>query len=354
MARYNANSAPFITDLLVELSTMGTADTLLGLLSDGHFHSGTDLGEKLGVSRTSIWKHIKTLDTEYGLDIQTVSGKGYRLANAIELLDKERIFSGLDAAAKKILASFEIKTVLDSTNHYLMQQDVRQSECGHVVLAEMQTAGRGRRGKTWVSPFAQNIYLSLLWHFDNSAINLSGVSLAVGVAVINVLQQKGVQDLALKWPNDIYWQGRKLGGILLELKGEAAGPCSMVVGLGLNVDMSREAADDIDQAWVDLNTISQQSNSASLNKISRNNMISELLMELLPTMQRYAQHGLKPFRSQWQQNDMLKDKSVTLLLPQQQRTGIARGIDEQGALLFESEGKLEAVYAGEVSLRLQS
>jgi len=320
--------------------------TLLELLSDGHFHSGTELGEKLGISRTAIWKHIKVLETDYALDVQAVQGKGYRLTKAIELLDEQKIVAGLVESAKALLAVLEIKTVLDSTNHFLMQQDLEQCGIGQVVLAEMQTAGRGRRGKIWVSPFAQNIYLSLLWGFDNVSLNLSGVSLAVGVAVVNALKKMGVDGLTLKWPNDIYWQGRKLGGILLELKGEAGGPCTMVVGLGLNVNMSRQAASDIDQAWIDLNTICHQ-------PLSRNRLVSELLSELLAAMQLYAQQGLKPFIAQWQQSDMLKDKPVTLLLPQQQRTGVARGIDEQGALLFESEGKIESVYAGEVSLRLR-
>lgn len=320
--------------------------TLLELLSDGHFHSGTELGEKLGISRTAIWKHIKVLETDYALDVQAVQGKGYRLSKAIELLDEQKIVAGLAESAKALLAALEIKTVLDSTNYFLMQQDLEQYGVGQVVLAEMQTAGRGRRGKIWVSPFAQNIYLSLLWGFDNASLNLSGVSLAIGVAVVSALKKMGVDGLTLKWPNDIYWQGRKLGGILLELKGEAGGPCTMVVGLGLNVNMSRQAASDIDQAWIDLNTICHQ-------PLSRNSLVSELLSELLAAMQLYAQLGLKPFIAQWQQSDMLKDKPVTLLLPQQQRAGIARGIDEQGALLFESEGKIEAVYAGEVSLRLR-
>jgi len=320
--------------------------TLLELLSDGHFHSGSVLGEKLGISRTAVWKHIKELEKDYGLDVQAVQGKGYRLSQAVELLNQQKIMDGLAESSKALLAKLEIKTVLDSTNNFLMQQDLVQYGRGQVLLAEMQTAGRGRRGKTWVSPFAQNIYLSLLWGFDNISLNLSGASLAMGVAVVKALTNIGVEGLSLKWPNDIYWQGRKLGGILLELKGEAGGPCAIVVGLGLNVSMSRQAADDIDQAWIDLNSISQQ-------QLSRNRLVSEILSELLPAMKQYAQQGLKPFIDQWQQRDMLKDKPVTLVLPQQQREGIARGINEQGALMFESEGNIEPVYAGEVSLRMR-
>jgi BirA family biotin operon repressor/biotin-[acetyl-CoA-carboxylase] ligase len=313
------------------------------LLSDGCFHSGTELGERLGISRTAIWKHIKQLETTYGLDVQAVQGKGYRLSQAIELLDEETIVNGLSDESSQLLNIIEVHPQLESTNRFLMQQtDTRVSR---VVLAEMQTAGRGRRGKSWVSPFGQNIYLSLLWHFDDVALNLSGVSLAVGVAVITALKKQGVDGLQLKWPNDIYWQGRKLGGILLELRGEAGGACDMVVGLGLNVKMSKQAAQDIDQAWVDLSTI-------TTGKVSRNALVSNILCELLPCMQLYSQQGLKPFLAAWQENDMLKDRPVSLLLHQQSRQGIARGVNEQGALMLEIDGNLEAVYAGEVSLRL--
>lgn len=325
---------------------MVTEHELLILLSDGRFHSGTELGEKLEISRTAIWKHIKQLETLYDLDVQAVQGKGYRLSRPVELLDDKAIIKALSEQAEKLLDVFEIHPLLDSTNRYLMQQGGRETRSGaHVVLAEMQTAGRGRRGKNWVSPFAQNIYLSLLWHFDDTTLNLSGVSLAVGVAVISALKQLGVNDLQLKWPNDIYYKGRKLGGILLELRGEAGGDCDMVIGLGINVSMSEQAGDEIDQAWIDIHSISD-------NKFSRNALVAAILSELLPGMQLYAQQGLAPFLKDWQNDDMLKDKPVTLMLHKHRREGIARGVNEQGALLFESEGKIEPLYAGELSLRL--
>ena len=171
------------------------------------------------------------------------------------------------------------------------------------------------------------------------------MSLAVGVAVTRALKQLGIQDLQLKWPNDIYYKGRKLGGILLELRGEAGGDCDVVVGLGLNVSMSQQAGADIDQAWVNIQSITDK-------KISRNTLVASILSELLPCMQLYSQQGLMPFLNDWQADDMLKDKPVTLLLHQHSRRGIARGVNEQGALLFESEGKIEPLYAGELSLRL--
>lgn len=325
---------------------MVTEHTLLVSLSDGHFHSGTELGEKLGISRTAVWKHIKQLETLYGLDVQAVQGKGYRLSKAIDLLNERLISSALSEPARDLLEVIEIHPQLDSTNRYLMQSGEKPGKgAAHVVLAEMQTAGRGRRGKSWVSPFAQNIYLSLLWRFDDAALNLSGVSLAVGVAVINALKQLGIEGLQLKWPNDIYYQGRKLGGILLELRGEAGGECDMVVGLGLNVSMSSEQGDDIDQAWTDIHSVSTE-------PLSRNTLVAAVLSELLPGMQLYSQKGLTPFLKDWQADDMLKDKPVTLLLHERRREGIARGVNDQGALLFESEGSIEPLYAGELSLRL--
>lgn len=320
---------------------------LLELLSDGYFHSGTELGDKLGISRTAIWKQIKRLETEYNLDVQAVQGRGYRLTHPVELLDEKRILDTLSSEAKVLLDVLEIHPQLDSTNRYLMQYGNRtKSHVAHVVLAEMQTAGRGRRGKNWVSPFAQNIYLSLMWQFADATLNLSGVSLATGVAVIRTLKKLGISGLQLKWPNDIYCQGKKLAGILLELRGEAGGSCYMVVGLGLNVSMSEHDGSEIGQAWTDIQSVTDMS-------FSRNHLVAAILSELLPCMKLYAQQGLTPFLKEWQADDLLKDKPVTLLLHDGQRDGIARGVNEQGALLFESEGKIETLYAGEVSLRVK-
>lgn len=323
---------------------MSSEHTLLQLLVDGHFHSGKEMGDILGVSRTSVWKHVKALEEKFQLDIQAVQGRGYRLSNPMDLLDSETIRSAVEARVPGVLGNLEVFDVLDSTNRYLMDKAGNKPEQASVVLAEMQTAGRGRRGRQWVSPFACNIYLSLLWRYDSNTQNLSGLSLAIGVAVARALKAAGASDISLKWPNDIYWKGRKLGGILLELNGEAGGPCCVVAGLGLNVNMSQQPAADIDQAWTDLLTVLGQ-------RVSRNSLVVALLCELLPAMQSYAKQGLSPFLSQWKDYDMLMDKPVTLLLPQQQRAGIARGINEQGALQFEAGGKLESVFAGEVSLR---
>lgn len=325
---------------------MLTEHALLKLLSDGFFHSGTELGEKLKISRTAIWKQIRHLETEFSLDIQAVQGRGYRLAHPVELLDANIIDGALSGQSKQWLGMLEIYPQLDSTNRYLMQQGKVENQRGaHVVLAEMQTAGRGRRGKHWVSPFAQNIYLSLMWRFDDTALNLSGVSLAVGVAVISALKKLGISNLQLKWPNDIFCRGKKLAGILLELRGEAGGSCTMVVGLGLNVNMSEHDAIEIDQSWTDIHSITEKN-------LSRNQLVAAILSELLPCMVLYSKQGLKPFLKDWQTDDMLKDQPVTLLLNGYQRQGVARGVNEQGALLFESEGEIEPLYAGELSLRL--
>jgi BirA family biotin operon repressor/biotin-[acetyl-CoA-carboxylase] ligase len=329
-----------------KLTIMLTEHALLELLSDGYFHSGTELGEKLKISRAAIWKQIRQLEILLGLDVQAVQGRGYRLAHPIELLEEKVIYDALSRQSKALLGMLEVHLQLDSTNRYLMQHGIRDNKSGaHVVLAEMQTAGRGRRGKHWVSPFAQNIYLSLMWQFTDATLNLSGVSLATGVAVIRALNSLGISGLQLKWPNDIYCQGKKLAGILLELRGEAGGRCNMVVGLGLNVNMSAHDAAEIDQAWTDIRSVTQRG-------FSRNQLVSAILSELLPCMALYSQQGLTPFLKDWEQHDMLKDKPVTLLMHEHQREGVAHGVNEQGALLFEYEGKIEPLYAGELSLRL--
>jgi BirA family biotin operon repressor/biotin-[acetyl-CoA-carboxylase] ligase len=221
---------------------------ILDILKDGEFHSGEALGEKVGCSRTAVWKHLQKLEA-LGLLVETTKGTGYRIVGGVELLDGEAIARALSATASPHLSRIDVFQSIDSTNTYARELAEKESASGAVILAEQQTAGRGRRGKTWVSPFAANIYLSVVWDFEQGAQSLEGLSLAVGVAVKRALTAHGVAGVKLKWPNDIYVEQKKLGGILLEMIGDPAGHCTVVVGVGLNIAMPTQQGSAIEQDW---------------------------------------------------------------------------------------------------------
>jgi BirA family biotin operon repressor/biotin-[acetyl-CoA-carboxylase] ligase len=316
---------------------------ILSLLADGEFHSGTELADTLGISRSAIWKHLNGL-AELGLQHSAVSGKGYRLDKALELLDAAKIKEAVSAQAGALISSFEIFDQIDSTNRYLVERSQHNGLSGSVCFAEYQTAGKGRRGRQWVSPYGSNIYLSILWRFQQGPAAISGLSLAIGVAVIRALKQHQIGDVGLKWPNDIYSQGKKLGGILVEVSGETGGPCSAVIGLGLNLFLPESQAEGITQAWTDLSKITGQS------RLFRNRLAGTLLNHLLPVIAEFENTGIQAYLDEWRCYDCLSGKSATLFIGQQQFDGIVRGIDDSGMLLIERpDGAVQTFASGEVS-----
>ncbi len=315
---------------------------LLSLLADGRFRSGESLGRELGLSRGAVWKQIQRL-RDLGVECHSVKGKGYCLAAPLELLQPQSILASVDECARNLLPDIEIHQEIHSTNRHLMER-LGALQCGHVCLAERQTAGRGRRGRPWVSPFGRNIYLSLYWQYSLSPPELSGLALAVGVAVAEALHTLGVEGAALKWPNDVLWRQRKLAGILLEMSGEAAGPYHVVVGIGLNVRMGAGPADEIDQPWSDIT-------SALGREVSRNQVAGILIGALLQTLERYQREGFQPFRQAWQRYDAYIGQEVSLQSPGETVSGVMRGVDASGALLLETANGLHTFHSGEVSLR---
>lgn len=318
--------------------------SILTLLADGCFHSGTELAEALGVSRSAICKHLKAL-SELGIAHSAVSGKGYKLDKALELLAHSPIAAQLSLNSLAAISRIELHDSLASTNTYLLEQAQHQAPSGLVCLAEQQTAGKGRRGRQWVSPYGSNIYLSILWRFQQGGMaSTQGLSLAVGVAVIRALRQLGIGEVGLKWPNDIYSGGKKLGGILIEVSGEADGPCTAVIGLGLNMYVPDSAAQGITQAWTDLQQI------MAGQRISRNGLAGRLIDELLTVVNGYEQRGLKAYVEEWRSYDCLQGHAATLYLGQQTLNGTVLGIDDNGLLLLaKADGNNQAFASGEVS-----
>lgn len=320
---------------------------ILNILSDGRFHSGEDMGNTLGLSRAAIWKHLQAL-SGVGIEVHSVRGRGYRLAKPLELLDEELIRSMLDDNANFTINRMEIHSELDSTNHYLRSIAQQEKTSGHVCIAESQSSGVGTRGRKWVSPFGKNLYLSMYWKFDCGPAQLGGLSLAVAVAVARAIEEAGILGVELKWPNDIVWRNKKLGGILLEMSGDAYGPCNVVIGIGLNISMPDSSRASIDQPWTDLRSIEPDKN------ISRNQIASNILNQLIPVVQKFQDSGFEPFLNEWQLRDGAKGKAVKLLLSDREKFGVVKGIDKYGALLLETENGIQCYSSGEVSMRLQS
>jgi BirA family biotin operon repressor/biotin-[acetyl-CoA-carboxylase] ligase len=316
---------------------------LLNILADGHFHSGTELGEQLGVSRAAVWKQVRRLQSEWGLEVFAVRGRGYRLAEPLEPLAQEKILDHLPNGVRNRV-SITVCASVDSTSRVLMDQALTGAVSGSVCFAEHQTAGRGRRGRQWVSPFGANLYFSLLWRWSEGAATLSGLSLALGVALARALRDFTPVKLEFKWPNDLLCQGQKLGGVLLDMRGEGSGPCTVVIGIGLNVRMPAAAARSISQPWVDLETLAGR-------HVARNELAAALLTQVVAALDAFRQSGLQAFRDEWLACDRFKDSPVELQLPDRVELGIERGIDESGALLLEQNGRLHRFLSGEISLR---
>ena len=318
-----------------ELNDQG--NKLLKLLADGEFHSGEKIGELLGVSRTSVNNYIKGLQ-QIGLDIYKVTGKGYCSATPLTLLDKKII---------KKVSGFEhvhVEQILASTNQYLLEK-IPDLTNGQTCIAEYQAAGRGRRGREWVSPFASHLYFSMYWRLDAGIEKASGLSLLVGIAVVNALEKLGIQGVGLKWPNDLYYQGKKLAGILIELQAQASDACHSVIGIGINVRMPAEQGKLIDQPWIDLNTINTL-------PVDRNQLSGLLIKELHTLLVSYEENGLTPFLSRWFELDCFINQQVNLIVADNVQKGICRGINEQGALLLEIDNEVKPYIGGEISLRL--
>lgn len=311
---------------------------LLALLADGQFHSGEELGDVLGVSRAAVWKQLKKLE-DLDVPFSSVKGKGYRLHDAIELLDESQIRSCISQR----LDILELLLDVDSTNTYLFNRASDHMGKRYAVMAEKQNHGRGRRGRQWVSPFGRNIYLSLLVSFSGGMSALEGLSLTTAIAVERALRRLDIQGVGLKWPNDIYADGRKLAGILLEVTGEYNSHCQVVIGIGLNLSMNESEAKDIDQPWVDLRSLNPN--------LSRNEVAGVLLDELLTCIDTFQKEGFAPLQEYWSERDIYHESEVSVVSPSQEITGVVKGVNRKGELLLKTSRGMEVISAGELSVR---
>jgi len=309
--------------------------TLVSLLADGEFHSGEQLGEKLGMSRAAINKHIQTL-RDWGIDVFTVPGKGYSLPGPIQLLNESFIHSHIKSGSVTVLP------VIDSTNQYLLDR-LSELESGDACIAEYQQAGRGRRGRKWFSPFGANLYLSMYWRLEQGPAAAIGLSLVIGIVMAEVLHELGAGQVRVKWPNDLYLHDRKLAGILVELTGKTGDAAQIVIGAGINLAMRQVESDIVNQGWINLQ-------EAGI-KVDRNELAVRLIEKLRASLREFEQEGLAPFLSRWEKLDNFIHRQVKLIIGDREIYGISRGIDNQGALLLEQNGVIKPWMGGEISLR---
>ena len=314
--------------------------TLLELLKDGRFHSGEALGAALGVSRSAVWKQLQLLEAELNLPIHKVRGKGYQLASPLVFLNAEQIA----LIAPSLAWPIHIYDSIDSTNAEALRLVNATCATPFLVLAEQQVAGRGRRGRKWISPFAQNIYYSLVLRIQDGLRQLEGLSLVVGLAVIQALRESGVQGAVLKWPNDVLVGQKKIAGILLELVGDPADICHVVIGIGINVNMQR--ADEVDQQWTSM----QLETGVA---VDRNILVALVGLQLQRYLDRHKASGFAALQEEWEQNHGWQGRSVSLIAGVNRVDGVVLGVDQQGALRLDVDGVEKAYSGGELSLRLR-
>jgi BirA family biotin operon repressor/biotin-[acetyl-CoA-carboxylase] ligase len=314
---------------------------LLRALAGSHFVSGEYLAKQCGISRTAVWKRLQNFNTRWGLDIHSVRGRGYRLSREIELLEEGLLATAHPDANVAPKVHLSLPSTSASLLELLQQGGL---ENGTSVFAEHQSAGKGRRGREWVSPFASNIYCSIHWHFDCGFGELGALSLAVGAMLCRLLDEYGVAEVGLKWPNDILIERRKLAGILVDLHGSSEGPVDAVIGIGLNYSMPASANALIDQPWTDLETL-------GFGQLSRNQIAKDLVRVLTSGLTEYANSGFYAFVDDWRRYDALLGAPVTVVMGENSISGIHSGISTDGALVLESDGEKRRYYSGEVSLR---
>ncbi len=315
---------------------------VLNVLADGQFHSGEALAQQFKVTRATIWNAVQHAEN-LGIEIFSVRGRGYKLPIAINLLDKNAVLKAI--GEQRAWFTLEVLDEVNSTNTYLMQN--KHAAHATCVAAHVQTNGKGRRGRTWVSQLGASLTFSLLWRFQCGAAALSGLSLCVGVALIRALRDFEVNSAQLKWPNDVLVDGKKLAGILIELQGDLEGPSIAVIGVGINLDFNsslpKNMLESIDQPAIDL---------VSVKAIDQNALLGAMLKHLADVLSGFEASGFVALRDEWLSYHAYENKPVRMLLPNGTDVkGQVQGVAEDGILLVETALGLQRFSAGEISLR---
>lgn len=315
---------------------------VLALLGSGNALGGPEIARQLGISRAAVWKQIEALRAA-GLEIES-GGAGYRLAHAMDWLDVSGILAGLSAATRSQLGEVENHWRLDSTSSECLRRATELPDRSF-VFADWQDAGRGRRGRHWVSPPATNLQFSCLKRFSSGYAALSGLSLAVGVAAVNALGDCGVHGIGLKWPNDLMHDDAKLGGILVELGGEFMGPCHAVIGIGINLRLPAAAGRTLDRPYTDLARLCGE------KAPSRNTLAAALIARLVEALDVFENAGFTGFADAWTKCDALAGRKIRIDTPQGVLDAVAEGVDARGALRVRAADGMHSFDSAEVTVR---
>ena len=330
-----------------------TAPRLLGLLCDGSLHSGAQLAAALGVSRAAVWKLVGELRAA-GVAIDSLSRRGYRLSAPVELLDAARMRAHACEQGRRLPDELEVHFLIDSTNDHLYAAPPPTPGAARVAFAELQSAGRGRRGRRWIAPFGSGLTFSISWTFAETPADLPALGLALGVAIAKVLSGLGAQRLSLKWPNDLLHDGRKLGGLLTQLRQESGGAATVVAGLGLNLalpDAARNAIEAVNSSDHPALAVADLAGATPQGVPSRNLIASRLVLGFEDALREFATVGFTGFAQEWAALDALRGAPVRVHQGSERFEGTARGTDRDGALLVESAGRVLRVFSGDVSVR---
>lgn len=328
---------------------------LLSVLADGEFHSGQHLAEKMGVSRTAVWKLVAKLQS-WQIEIYSVKGKGYKIPEGLNLIDKNKLLSLMD---NKIVhfPQIDLLTTIDSTSTYISKtwkdnskagnkQNKNSISLGRVCIAEHQSKGRGRKGNHWVSPFAANLYFSIGIELPVGLSILGGLSLAIGIGLTETINQMTEQKVKLKWPNDLLCDNKKLAGILVEASGDSTDTSFINIGIGINWDMPEKFSKEINQPWINLSDIL----STATDKTT---LMASLLIALDQTIDQFIRQGFDGFNKKWEKNSAFIGQAVTIKTHSGEVEGIEKGIDKNGAIRVQTNQGEKCFYSGEVSLRRQ-
>lgn len=314
---------------------------LLDMLGDGEFHSGELLAQRLQVSRATVFNGLVEVE-ECGIALQRIHGRGYRLSQPWQRLDAQEIRQSLAGSAPRF--QLEIVQQATSSNALLLQRASLGAPSGSVLVVELQTAGRGRLGRTWHSGLGNALTFSVLWRFDCGLNALSGLSLAAGLAIVRALQKFAAQGVKLKWPNDVLTAHGKLGGVLIEAQGDMLGPCAVVIGIGVNCTLPFNLEQRIDQPASALAQVCAQ-------MPTRNQLLAALLQELASVLDEFAQHGFANLSTEWESYHARQDAAISLHMPDGSMIeGIARGVSERGELRIETAQGVRSFNSGEVGV----
>lgn len=322
---------------MLTTKNLATIQQILCLLSHGEIVSGQVIGEALQMSRTAIWKYIQLMQEVAHIDLKVIPNKGYQLAVPYIALDPDAIKNNLSTTISSTLEQIQCHTSIGSTNQAMLEQ-IDISTPQHILcLSEMQTAGIGRRGETWQSPFGYNLYLSLLWSFNQPLQLLIGLSILLAIVTADTLKDLGLGDgLQIKWPNDLFYHDKKLGGILLETRSQQGGLTSCVMSLGLNGYLPTYTQMNISQQATSYFDITGQA-------FNRNQFTVAWLNRLIPALEQFVLHGLKPLMARWQHYDLYYQQPIKVELDDQVIKGMGMGISQEGQLQVQPEDQAQPI-----------